>query len=100
MKNKFPNRKSRVANAFTLIELLVVIAIIGILAGFAIPVLHGVKRTQYISHATAEMNQIEQALENYKTAYNFYPPGNGTNYLLNPLYYELIGTTNTSNGFQ
>lgn len=87
-------RQSQIANAFTLIELLVVITVIGVLVGFSIPILKSVKRTQYISHATGEMNQLESALENYKTAYHFYPPGNGTNYLVNPLYYELVGTTN------
>jgi prepilin-type N-terminal cleavage/methylation domain-containing protein len=83
-------------NGFTLVELLVVIAIIAVLAGFAIPVLKSVKRTQYITHAKAEMNQIGQALENYKTAYHFYPPGNGNNYLTNQLYYELTGMTTTN----
>jgi prepilin-type N-terminal cleavage/methylation domain-containing protein len=91
---KIVNQKSKFKNAFTLIELLVVIAVIAVIVGFTIPVLGYVKRTQYVSHATGEMNQIETALESYKNAYHFYPPCNGTNYLLNQLYYELIGTTN------
>src|SRR5207248_620044 len=76
------------------------ISIIAVLAGFAIPVLHSAKRTQYISHATGEMHQLESALENYKTAYHFYPPSNGNNFLTNQLYYELIGTTLTNSQFQ
>lgn len=84
--------------AFTLIELLVVIAVIGVLAGFTIPVIHSVKVHQYEAHATAEMNQLETAIQSYKEARGFYPPGNtfadGTvNPLTNQLYYELEGTT-------
>jgi hypothetical protein len=40
------------------------------------------------------MSQIETALERYKSAYGFYPPCNTTNALVNPLYFELVGTTN------
>src|SRR6185312_15657583 len=79
---------------FTLVELLVVITIIGVLAGFTIPVLRGVKIRQYESHATAEMKQLETAIESYKTAYGFYPPSNPGLPLTNQLYYELVGTTN------
>lgn len=96
------NLKSQIKNysAFTLIELLAVIAIIGILAGFTIPVLHAVKIRQYETHAQAEMAQLETAIESYKAAYGFYPPDspNSLNYpWVNQLYYELVGTTNTSN---
>src|SRR5581483_6109223 len=101
MKMKLPieNRKSKIENAFTLVELLIVIAIIGILVGFTIPVLKSVKRTQYISHATAELKQLEAAIESYKASHGFYPPGNGVapgylpGALTNQLYYELEGTT-------
>jgi len=36
------------------------------------------------------------AIENYKTAYGFYPPSNPGNPLTNQLYYELVGTKLTS----
>ena len=84
--------------AFTLIELLVVIAIMGVLAALIFPVLGEVKKRQYINHAQAEMAQLETAIERYKAAYGFYPPGNQlnpANPLVNQLYYELTGTTNT-----
>ncbi len=52
----------------------------------------------------AEMAQLETAIDSYKAAYGFYPPSNPlynpTNvttyegHLINPLYYELLGTTN------
>ncbi len=88
------NRKSKVENGFTLVELLVVISIIALLAAFTIPALSAVKRHQYISHTQAEMGQLEAAIDSYHAAYGFYPPGNGTNGLVNQLYYELEGTTN------
>jgi len=93
------NRKSQIVNhlAFTLIELLVVIAIIGILAAFIFPVTGMVKRREYINTASAEMNQIETALDNYKAKYGVYPPGNSSlSPLYNTLYYELSGVTHTN----
>jgi prepilin-type N-terminal cleavage/methylation domain-containing protein len=81
-------------HAFTLIELLTVIFIIGVLAAFAVPVLHGVARLKYINTAKAEMGQLETAIDSYHADYGFYPPDNPTNVLINQLYYELTGTTN------
>ncbi|HEY5298993.1 MAG TPA: type II secretion system protein [Verrucomicrobiae bacterium] len=88
--------------AFTLIELLVVISIIAVLAAFTIPVLGGIKRHEYINKTQAEMAQLETAIESYKSAYGFYPPGN-PNYssdssqaMFSPLYFELLGTTNNN----
>ncbi len=86
------------APAFTLIELLAVISIIGVLAALLFPVLGRIKRQQYIRNAQAEMAQLETAIERYKAAYGFYPPDNQLNPgnpLMNQLYFELLGTTNT-----
>ena len=90
------NRKSQIANraAFTLIELLVVISIMGILAAFTFPVLNSLNRTKNLKVATAELNQIESAFDDYKNKYGVYPPGNANSPLLSQLYYELSGTTN------
>ncbi|MGH7952175.1 MAG: type II secretion system protein [Limisphaerales bacterium] len=92
------NRQSPILNSFTLIELLVVIAVIGILAAFILPVASAAKRHSIISHAQAEMNQIETALDSYKAAYGFYPSWNTnsvvTDASINDLYFELVGTTN------
>jgi prepilin-type N-terminal cleavage/methylation domain-containing protein len=94
MKLNSKNTITPPRRAFTLIELLVVISIMGILAAFTIPVLKGVKRTQYRNTARAELEQIATALERYKAAYGAYPPSNPGNPLRNPLYFELSGTTN------
>jgi prepilin-type N-terminal cleavage/methylation domain-containing protein len=92
---KFPHPRPSALDprpAFTLIELLVVIAIIAILAALLFPIGAAVKRTAYLNKTKAEMAQLETAIDSYKAAYNFYPPSGG-NSLVNPLYYELIGTT-------
>ena len=83
--------------AFTLIELLVVILIMATLAALLLPLVGAVKKRQYINHAQAEMAKLETAIDRYKAAYGFYPPSN-TNALINQLYFELVGTTNTSTG--
>ena len=92
---KIGKRKSGIRNyaAFTLVELLIVLAIIGILASFILTVGPFIKRTAYINKTKAEMAQLETAIDSYKATYNFYPPSGGNN-LVNPLYYELLGTTN------
>ena len=89
------------SHAFTLIELLVVIAVIAILAALTLVVSGSVAKTKYRSIATAELNQIENALEDYKAKYGVYPPSNanpGTAYTFPQtsadfpqLYYELSG---------
>jgi prepilin-type N-terminal cleavage/methylation domain-containing protein len=84
--------------AFTLIELLVVISIIALLAGFTIPVLSRLKQRELIIKTQGEMAQLVTAIDSYKAAYGIYPPG-GTNCLANPLYFELLGTTNNSGTF-
>jgi prepilin-type N-terminal cleavage/methylation domain-containing protein len=100
-----PGRQAmRRLGAFTLIELLTVISIIAVLAAFSIPVLSAVKRRQYISHAQAELTELETAIQKYHDTIGFYPPDNASaaNYLpaalTNQLYYELGGTTNEPTG--
>jgi prepilin-type N-terminal cleavage/methylation domain-containing protein len=101
--------KSGIRPGFTLIELLVVISIMGILAGFVLAVLGGVARTKYINTASAELGQIQSALEDYKAKYGVYPPSNAnptgtyawpvTNSMVPQLYYELCGVTNNGTYF-
>jgi prepilin-type N-terminal cleavage/methylation domain-containing protein len=93
-------------SAFTLIELLVVISIIALLAAFTVPVLKGLKRREFINKTQAEMAQLETSVDSYKATYGFYPPSNPAynpassatwpDVYFSPLYFELLGTTNTS----
>jgi prepilin-type N-terminal cleavage/methylation domain-containing protein len=84
--------------AFTLIELLVVIAIIGILAALVFPVVGVVNRNKQLSLAKVQMQAIQQAIEGYHTKLGNYPPDNTNNPAINPLYFELLGTTNDGAG--
>jgi len=92
-----PNEKQKSGIAapggFTLVELLVVISIIGILAGFTIPALNSFKRSAVLNQTRAEMAQLQTALDSFKAAYGFYPPGNSGDSRINPLYFELMGTS-------
>jgi prepilin-type N-terminal cleavage/methylation domain-containing protein len=95
------NRQSPIVNfrAFTLIELLVVISIITLIAALLLPVAGSAQRLMTIHSAQAEMAQLETAIDRYKSVYGFYPPDNHqdpANPMINQLYYELIGTTNTA----
>ena len=89
--------------AFSLIELLVVIGVIVLLAGMSFPAMTAIKIAQARSRARAELTHIETAIETYKTKLGFYPPdypnnwgANQTNWFVNQLYYELMGTTFTA----
>lgn len=87
------------AKAFTLVELIVVIAVIGILAGLMIPAAVNAKNKARIKAAQAEFAQIDVAVKTYHEDLHFYPPDNPTNATMNPLYFELLGTTNDGRGF-
>jgi len=95
----------RAARAFTLIELLVVLAVIGLLAALTFPALRAAKLSMLRARAKSEMTQVETAIERYKDRFGHYPPDNRISanpdpYALNQLYYELLGTTNSSGVFQ
>ena len=92
--SRFTFHASRAARAFTLIELLIVVSVIALLAALTFPAVRGAKLSVMRSRARSEMTQIETAIERYKDKVGYYPPDNPTNWAMNQLYYELLGTTN------
>lgn len=85
---------------FTLVELLIVIAVIGILVALLLSVFNSGTKHSILQRAQSERDQIETALESYRTYYGFYPPCNANasptvqgRATINQLYYELEGTT-------
>jgi len=78
---------------FTLIEMLIVIAIILILAAMVFPITSAVKRTQIRTRARGELTELETAIETYHDKLGYYPPDSGPPYIVNQLYFELLGTT-------
>jgi len=83
--------------AFTLIELLVVIAIIALLAAMIIPVGGAVNRHKLQAAAKAGRAQMEMLIESYHARTGVYPPADTNNPTLNPLFYELCGSTLDNN---
>lgn len=71
-------RKNDRTQGFTLIELLVVIAVIGILAGMLLPVLGAARERANIAAARASIKNLAQALAEYDSDYNRYPPSVAT----------------------
>ncbi len=84
-------------HAFTLIELLVVIGVLTFLASMIFPAANIAHRNSIRKRAYAEMEQISTAIEMYREKLGSYPPDNPANAAINPLYFELLGTT-LSNG--
>ena len=84
----------------TLVELLIVISVIAILASLTFPAASAAKMAIMRARARAELAQVELAIQGYNQKLGYYPPDNGTNYSLNQLYYELLGTTNYNGVYQ
>lgn len=82
---KFTRRSPHQRTAFTLVEMLMVIAIIGILAGILTPVLMSAFGQANEFKITNEIQQLNAAIENFKTDHGFYPPtiGSDANYGIN-----------------
>ena len=59
---------------FTLVELLVVIVIIAILVAMLLPAINGAVRTAKVAATSSEINQLAQALAQFKSLYGVYPP--------------------------
>jgi prepilin-type N-terminal cleavage/methylation domain-containing protein len=90
--------RMRLVAAFTLIELLIVIAIIAILASLIFPITGALDKKKKIAVAQTQLKALEAAIDGYKTKLGYYPPDNTNNPAVNPLYFELLGTTNDGAG--
>ena len=94
-----PHSALRSSPAFTLIELLIVISIIAILAALTFPAVRAARISVMRARARGELAGIETAIERYQQKLGYYPPDNAPNWDVNQLYYELLGTTNSSGVF-
>jgi prepilin-type N-terminal cleavage/methylation domain-containing protein len=81
--NTLNNLRPRVRNriGFTLVELLVVISIIAILAGLLLPVIGSVRRRGQVTATVLEIQNLKNAIEQYKQKFGDYPP-DGSNSLV------------------
>jgi prepilin-type N-terminal cleavage/methylation domain-containing protein len=79
LNNMRPHSRNRIG--FTLIELLVVISIIAILAGLLIPVIGSVRRRGQVTATVLEIQNLKNAIEQYKQKFGDYPP-DGSNSLV------------------
>ena len=69
-----PGSRCGSRGGFTLVELLIVIIVLAILVGLLLPVIAGAVRTARNAAVQAEINQLAQALANFKATYGDYPP--------------------------
>lgn len=79
---------------FTLLELLIVISIVGVLTALLMSAISKSRIRAKTSVAQAELAQMQSAIGEYKEKLGFYPPDNPSDPDINPLYFELLGTTN------
>ncbi len=67
-------RKNPSNTGFTLVELLVVITVIAILMGLLLAAFGPVRRSSLNFAITTEINELDGAVEQFKTKFGFYPP--------------------------
>jgi prepilin-type N-terminal cleavage/methylation domain-containing protein len=67
-------RRKTAERGFTLVELLAVIVVLGILMALLLPAINAALRTGREAAVLAEINQLAQALESFKSKYGDYPP--------------------------
>ncbi len=81
------NRKLHPRSGFTLIELLVVVVVIAILMGLLFAAFGPIRNSTLNFAITSEINELEGAVDQFKTKFGFYPPcefdfdGDGTSNL-------------------
>src|SRR3954454_5425734 len=67
-------RQGQSPRGFTLVELLVVIVIIAILIAFLLPAINSAIRSGRNTAVSAEINQMQQALAQFKSQYGVHSP--------------------------
>ena len=67
-------RPRQIRSAFTVVELLVVITVIAILTAILVPVVGSAYKRANEFAIQNEMSQLDQAIEQFKIKYGFYPP--------------------------
>ena len=72
LNNVLPHVRNRIG--MTLVEVLVVISIIAILAGLLVPVIGAVRRRGQITATVLELQNLKNAIEQYKQKFGDYPP--------------------------
>lgn len=77
MQHRFSRSRYR-AHGLTVVELLIVIVIIGILAGLLLPAINAARKRGQITAINLEIQNLKNAVEQYKQTYGDYPP-DGTN---------------------
>jgi prepilin-type N-terminal cleavage/methylation domain-containing protein len=65
---------SALGRGFTMVELLVVIVILSVLIALLLPAIGGAVRSSRNAAVSAEINQLAQALADFKSKYGDYPP--------------------------
>ncbi len=73
-RHPIQRRAQQRAHGFTLVELLVSMTVIAILVGILAVAIGGVFRRTGLFTVQQEMNQIQGAIDRFKTQYGFYPP--------------------------
>ena len=98
--NRHPGSSRFQERAFTLVELLVVIVVIAILAAITLNIAGGVNQKATMDKARAEIAAISNALEQYKSVNDTYPPAGTSNTvpldLIEPFYQATKYLTNGS----
>jgi len=79
--------------------MLLVIAIIGVLTALIVSAATSAHIGPKIAVAQTELAQMESAIEDYKLGLGFYPPDNSADPAINPLWFELLGTTINGNNY-